>query len=177
MTSGVTIRTNLPDVSRQLRELGETAGKRLVRASTSAAAQTIVKHVRVAIASTTVRRSGVLARSVFVARLRRQDLGSEAYRVGIRAGRTARHSKTRSGVAVTADAYSRYWVDQGHLARGPGQRIRGGHRMRALTRARLRKAGAPFVEGRAFMKRGFSAGQGPAVDAFYQRFERDFPKT
>ena len=33
------------------------------------------------------------------------------------------------------------------------------------------------VEGRRFMQRGFQAGQGQAVDAFYRRLERDFPKT
>ncbi len=50
MTDGVTIRTNLPDVSRKLRELGTTLSKRLVRASTAAAAQTLAKQVRSAAA-------------------------------------------------------------------------------------------------------------------------------
>ena len=177
MTDGITIRTNLPDVSRKLRELGTTLSKRLVRASTAAAAQTLAKQVRIAITATTVRRSGVLARSVFIARRRRQAQGTETYRIGIRAGRTARRSKSRSGAITTLDAYYWYWVDQGHLKRGPGRRISGGKRMRALTRARLRQGGAGFVEGRHFMKRGFQAGQGPAVDAFYRRFERDFPKV
>ncbi len=174
---GVTIRTNLPDVSKQLRELGVKVSKRLVRASTAAAGQVIAKQVRIAIAATTVRRSGVLARSVFVARSRRQTPGSETYRISVRAGRTARRSKSRSGVVTTLDAYYWYWVDQGHLARGPGQKIRGGQRTRALQRARLRAAGARFVPGREFMKRGFQAGKGPAVEAFYRRFARDFPKT
>lgn len=175
MTDGITIRTNLPDVSRKLRELGATLSKRLVRASTAAAAQTIAKRVRIAITATTVRRSGVLARSVFVARRRRQAQGSETYRIGIRAGRTARRSKSRSGAITTLDAYYWYWVDQGHIPR-QSKAITGGRRARALQRRRIREAGH-WVEGRHFMKRGFQAGQGPAVDAFYRRFERDFPKV
>lgn len=167
----ITIQTNLPDLKRQMEQIGQTVQRKLVRSATSAAAREIANAARSAIRMRTTRRSGTLQRAVFIARLRRSPNGSEIYRIGIRSGVRARTRKTKAGTS-RIDAYYWYWVDQGHTKR-QSKAISGGRRSRALQRQRLRAAGE-WVEGRFFMRDAFLRGRSQAVTAFYQRFDRDF---
>ncbi len=167
----ITIQTNLPDLKRQMAQIGQTVQRKLVRSATGAAAREIANAARSAIRMRTTRRSGTLQRAVFIARLRRSPKGSEMYRVAIRRGASARTRKTKAG-SSRIDAFYWYWVDQGHITR-PAKALAGGRRTRTLQRQRIRAAGG-WVEGRFFMRDAFLRGRGQAVTAFYRRFDRDF---
>lgn len=167
----VTLRTNLPDLKRQMAQLGQKIQRKVIRSATSAAAREIANQARSAIRLRTVRRSGSLQRAVFVARLRRTPRGSEIYRIGIRSGASARTRKTKAGVSKI-DAFYWYWVDQGHIKR-QAKALSGGRRGVALQRQRIRSAGG-WVPGRFFMREAYQRGRSQAVNAFYKRFDQDF---
>jgi hypothetical protein len=96
-----------------------------------------------------------------------QSTVSPAGVVAARSGR--KYQKVRRGKQyANLDAFYWPWVEGGHVARGPGQRIRGGMRRRALERKRLRAAGK-WVEGRWFLRRAFQTQQTAALQAFEKR--------
>ncbi len=171
------MRTNLPDFRRQLREVGERVQRRYVRRSMTAAgavlrglarekAPVLTRNKRGRLPKGRI--PGLLRRAIYVTRNRRKSSrGVEVYSVGVK-------SKVRVGKGVTGDPFYWRWQEAGWLPRGPGQRIRGGTRTRALTRSRLEKAGVKRVPGRWFLRDAARQGQSAAVDAFFRRMDESF---
>jgi hypothetical protein len=163
----VTVTTNLPDFKRQMRELGQDFERKVFRAGTSAAA-TVFRKLAVNEAPVLKRPkkgavAGLLRRAVYVKRARAPS-GTEHYFVGVRQGKSARARKGGS-----LDAYYWRWVHEGHLARGPGSKIKGGRRRSSLERRRLNASGAKRVPGNPFLARAFARGKDAALNAFTER--------
>ena len=164
--SGVEVRTNLPEFKSRLREIGQHFEKRAVRGAIRSAAQSFVAPARrlAPVQKPPVRKGrvpGTLRRAIYLARPKDQKRGAERYFVGVRSG-----SKE---AAKGRDAYYWRWVEMGHIARGPGQRLRGGVRSRALQRGRLKASGGRWVEPRPFLAPAFAAGRERALQVFYTR--------
>ena len=172
MAENVRIVTNLPDFKAQLRTLGLDFERRVFRAGTNAAAQVFkklaIQHAPVLKEPRKDRVPGLLRRAIYVKRSRARTAGREHYFVGVRQGKSAR--RRRGG---NLDAfYWRFLEDpRGHLARGPGQRLRGGRRRVALERERLR-ARAKRVKPYPFLAPAFQQGQDAALRAFNDRVQK-----
>jgi hypothetical protein len=163
----VTVTTNLPDFKRQMRELGQDFERKVFRAGTAAAAG-VFKKQGISEAPVLKRPKkgavyGLLRRAIYVKRARAPS-GTERYFVGVRQGKRARGRKGGS-----LDAYYWRWVHEGHLARGPGSKIKGGRRRSALERRRLGASGAKRVPGNPFLARAFAQGKDAALKAFTDR--------
>lgn len=110
---------------------------------------------------------GNLRRSVYAFRMR-STAGNVAYRISVRKGRRAK--TTKNGGLL--DAYYWPWVHEGHLVRGPGQKIRGGVRRARLERNRLKSGGAKMVPPNRFLTRAWQQKQAEAITATYARMEK-----
>lgn len=171
--STFTIRTNLPDFHRQILELRADLQGKSLRGAASAAANVLAKSVRDQIGAKGLVRTGVMQRSVYVSRTRRPTgPGVARYFVSIRQGKKAKTVKRGKMKGAVLDAYYWRWVEAGHLVRGPGQAIKGGDRYKNLQRQRLRTSGASKVDGKWFVRDGFNAAKGRAVDVFYERMAK-----
>lgn len=162
----ITLRTNLPQFSEQLREIGRQMERKVVRGATRAAARQFVATVRsgAPIMKSPGRRGrtpGVLRRAVYVTRGKQSGKGVEHFFVGVRQGAKA----SASG----RDAFYWRWIEAGHIARGPGGALKGGERTRALTRRRMLAGGVRFVEARPFLMPAFRAKGQQALAEFYRR--------
>lgn len=159
--------SNLPDFKRQMAHVSlELQGKAVRRATAAAAGALRAEGVRGAAAPKATPaarpRTGTLVRAVYMTRNRRTSTkGAERYLVGVRQGRKA----ARTG----RDAFYARWLEGGWIPRGPGQRIRGGARRKALERSRLagRRVAYPFFQDR------MKAGSSRAVEAFIRRLDRE----
>lgn len=162
--------SNLPDFKRQMAGLRIDLQAKAVRRATAAAAGVLRAAAARAAAlpmspTSTRRRTGTLARAIYMARNRRTSTrGAERYIVGVRSGRRAAKSNR--------DAFYARFLEGGWIPRGPGNRIKGGRRRKALERSRLagRKVQYPF------MAPAFAANTGRAVTAFVQRMEREIKR-
>lgn len=172
MANGIDAKlVGLPVFSARLRALGRDQ-KKIVRAG-ALAAGTVFKKAAQANAPVlkkpdTRKRNprvpGTLRKSIYAGRSRsRSKPGVEVVVVAARAGGKA----AKSGKAAF------YWrfVEEGHLARGPGKKIRGGTRRAQLERSRAKASGAKFVPGVEYLKRAFNSKQDAAIRAFNTRIE------
>lgn len=171
MAAEITVKTNLPEFKAQLRALGQDFERKVFRSGVSAAAS-VFKKLAINEAPVLKRPkkgavSGLLRRAIYVKRSRDRSPGREHYFVGVRQGKAARRRKGGS-----LDAYYWRFVHEGHLARGPGNTIRGGRRRRALERSRLNASGAKRVPANRFLARAFSSGKESALRAFTERVQR-----
>jgi hypothetical protein len=91
--------------------------------------------------------------------------------VGVRNGKRYQKGKENR------DAYYWRWVEAGHVARGPGSRLKGGDRSRALQRKRIKESGGRVVQGVWFMRRAFLANQHQALKAFNARIAARIAKA
>lgn len=179
MADGVDIKwIGLPEFGGRLRALGGDMDRKVVRAGAMAGGGVFRKAAK-ANAPVLKKRDtrkvgarvpGQLAKAIFAARSRtRSKPGVEVITVAARTG----------GKGAKAGKGAFYWrfVEGGHLARGPGQKIKGGTRRKALERSRLKAGGATFVPPVYFIKRAFDSNQGNAVKAFNSRIEARLKKA
>lgn len=172
----MTTYTNLPEFKAQMDALKDDLSNKTLRAATNAAAQVYGKAVRLSIAAKTTERTGVLSRSVFVARTRRGvGRGVARYYVSIRGGKIARTVKRGRMAGLRLDAFYWKWVEAGHTKRQASGPIRGGRRSKALQRSRLRASGG-YVPGRWFVRDAFPGATARALDVFYRRMGEGIAK-
>jgi HK97 gp10 family phage protein len=166
MSDGVKIKIDIPDFTRQLRELSAKVEKRAVRNATRAAARVFRDAARAA--APVLRepdgrrvagalRAGIIAAPSKVNRGR----GVVAFYVGVKA------SKVRRGTA--RDPFYWRFLEGGWIPRGPGQRLGGGTNRKTLERRRSarRRIAVPFLAP------AFRRAQGAAVAAFNARIETE----
>lgn len=175
----IQIRTNLPEFKSKLNQISLDLQKRVVRQGAYAAGGVIRDLARqkapVRTGPKYVPRTkqpippGLLKRSISIFS-RRSSRGTLAVMVVPKSGRRAVRGK---GSSYLRDAYYWAWVEGGHIARGPGQKIKGGERVRRLTRARLRSSGA-VVPPHPYLAPAFQQGKTRAVDAFFKQLEKAF---
>lgn len=171
MADGVTVRTNLQNFKQQLSAFSRDFERKAIRAGVSAAAQVFKKLV---VAKAPVLKkprkgsiAGLLRRAIYVKRSRDSTGGREHYFVGVRQGKKAQRRKGGS-----LDAFYWRFLEQGHLARGRGQALRGGNRLKAINRARARASGAKFVPAYPFLAPAFREGHDRALKAFTDRIQK-----
>lgn len=179
MADDINIRiTGLPEFSRRLRALSLDMQRKVTRAGAMAAGNIFRKA---AVANAPMRQEpygntkaprvpGTLKKAIYAARSRvRSKPGKELIVVGVRSGKQA---SARGKGAF-------YWrfVENGHLVRGPGQKIKGGTNRATLERNRLKAGGAKFVPPVFFMKRAFADNQDAAITAFNERIEKRIQKA
>lgn len=168
--------TGLPEFSARLRGLGADMERKVVRAGALAAGVIFRNAARNNAPSLKLgskrkdRTPGALKKSIYATRSKSKSRpGLESIVVAARSG-----SKTnKKGVAT---AFYWRWVEDGHVARGPGGKLKGGNRSREVQRARLKQAGK-FVPGVGFFKRAFADRQDQAVTAFNKRVEARIAKA
>lgn len=167
MADGVTVKTNLPDFKKQMQDFGYDMERKIFRAGVSAAA-VVFRKIATPLAPV---RTGTLRRAIYIKRARDSRNGLEHYVVGVRQGQKAQQRKGGS-----LDAFYWRFVEQGHLVRRRGQKIRGGRRSAALQRSRLAASGARRVEARPFLEPAFQRGKDQALRAFTDRVEARIAK-
>lgn len=168
MTEGVRVKTNIADFRAQLRAIGGDFEKKAMRSATAAAASVFRAAARQAAPQQeppSTRKGhvvGTLKRAIYTYK-RKGSQGSVTYRVSIRMGKKEQAKKR--------DAFYWSWVEQGHVARGPGQRIKGGANSKALQRKRL-KSGGGFVQAQPFLAPAFRSAGSRALQVFSERLGR-----
>ncbi len=169
MPEGLRVITNLPDFRRQLAEVGAKVERRVVTNAVRAAARIFRDRARSfapVLRDPDPRRvPGALQRAIVVARSREGQRGTVAYFVGVRA------SKAQRGRGI--DPFYWRFLEAGWAPRGPGQRLKGGKRRKALERTR--NAGARIE--RPFLAPAFQAAQGAALAAFESRVDAELAKV
>lgn len=174
---GVVITTNLPELSLELRALGQRVEKRFIRRSLTAAGAVlralarskapVMQSVGKGRRRPKNRISGALRRAIYASRNRRKSKpGVEVFTIGVR-------SKVKIR-GVAADPFYWRWQEAGWAPRGPGQKLRGGVRSRKLQRDRNRTAGRTQIPGRWFLRDAAREGNARALDAFYKRMDESF---
>lgn len=159
----------IPEFSARLRALSADMQRKVVRAGALAAATDFRNAAKANAPQSRVSRGrghtpGQLKRAIVAGRAKnRSKPGIEAYTVVVRAGKARRKNQS--------SAFYWRWVEAGHLVRGPGKKLQGGDKSRALQRQRLQASGAKYVPPNAFLLRAFRARQGQAVAAFNKRIE------
>lgn len=161
------VRDNLPDFKAGLDARGQKLAKRTVRKGVAAAARAMAKAIRPTVPVGQSRKghlAGTIRRAVYGGKTKLTKGGAIGF-VSIYKGK--KYAKRNR------DAFYWPWVEAGHVARGPGKRLRGGDRNKKLQRDRIRSSGKGFVPGLFFFRAGFRASQGAALDAFSDALNRD----
>lgn len=170
MADGVSIKMNIPEFSRRLRELGADFERRAVRSATNAAGQ-VFRKAAIALAPelktpSKKRVRGVLKRSIYVARSRSQSRrGMETYSVSFR-------KRKQSG----GDPFYGRFLEAGWIPRGRGRALKGGRRSKALQRSRALAGGARKITEYAFLAPAFKSDGPAAVAAFNRKIEERIQK-
>jgi HK97 gp10 family phage protein len=169
MSDKVVITSNLPEFKAALGVLGTKVEKRVVTNAIRAAARVFRDRARALapqLSEPDPRRvRGALRRAIVVARSRDRKKGSVQYYVGVRASKTSRGG--------ARDPFYWRFLEGGWIPRGPGNRIKGGERRKALERSRTagRRIAVPFLAP------AFRAAQGEALAAFNARLEAELLKV
>jgi hypothetical protein len=173
--SGLVFRSNLPEFTRQLRQIKQEFRSKVVRSANVASGGVLRAAVKAQIGQGDSPRSrtGTLRASVYLKRSRRSTSGAERHYVGVR-GRAVQRKRKGQSVSVGGAFYWRF-LEGGWYPRGPGRGLRGGNRSRAAQRERSAAAGARFVK-RPFIQPAFERARGTAVDAFFNRMAREVTK-
>lgn len=171
------VRTNLPDFKLQLARFSADFQRKTVKSALSAAA-TVYKKLAVAKAPVlnalkysrkkNPRIPGLLRKAIYATRSRsKSGAGVEAFvvsfRKGVKAAKTGR------------DAFYGRFLELGWIPRGPGQKLKGGDRSRALQRSRNTAGGAKKYRY-AFLEPAFKQGGAAAIRAFTIRIEKRIAK-
>ena len=150
------VKVNLPDFSRQLREVSARVERLGVAAGLRAAGRVFRDEARslapVLREPDRRRIAGALRRSIVLWKTR-SPRGIVSYRVGVAAKRVVR--------GRTIDPFYWRFLEDGWIPRGPGRKLRGGKRSTRLQRERLIAGGAqrsqyPFLAP-AFARKGTAA--------------------
>ena len=174
----IVVINDLPDFKRQLAEVKKKTRTSLVRASLRAAASFLAKQARIEapmLAKATKHRiPGTLKSAIYAAR-GKAGADRERYFVSVRSkARSRGGSKTKKG-KVYGDAFYWPWLEGGWIPRGPGKKLRGGDRSRALQRRRLISGGAKRMQI-PFFAPTFTRYSGRALEIFNERMDRGFEK-
>lgn len=166
----------LPEFKERLRFLGYDMERRVIRSAGMAAANVFKRAAQanapVGKVHSKTRTPGRMKKNVFAGRSKnRSKPGTEIIVVGVRNGKRFQKGKENR------DAYYWRWVEAGHVARGPGTRLKGGDRSRALQRKRIKESGGRVVQGVWFMRRAYDANQAKALKAFNARIEARIAKA
>lgn len=163
----VKVTVNIPDFRRQLAEVERRMRTRTVRGALRAAANVFAKSARQkapALKKFTRRRiPGALRRAIYAGR-GRSGRDRVRFFVYVRSGK---------GYAKKGRGDPFYWrfLESGWLPRGPGQKLKGGQRLRSLRRKRAIQAGAQ--ERRfPFFKPAFDESGGRALAVFNERMTK-----
>lgn len=161
MADGIIIRTNLPAFKAQLAALGARLERRIVARGLNAAGRVLRESARrfapVLKGQRKGRVAGALRRAIYVGRSKQSKPGRPIVVVGVRASK----AQQKRGV----DPFYWRFLEGGWLPRGPGRKLRGGVRSRALQRERAIKAGSRRV-AYPFLAPAFRLSSGAALDAF-----------
>lgn len=164
MPEAVTVKVDIRDFRRQLREVGARMEKRAVSQGLRDAAKVFRDAARQAapvLREPDKRRiPGALRAGIIIVR------GKGGGRGVLRFAVTVRRTTTRSG--TTRDPFYWRFLEGGWIPRGPGQRFAGGVRSRALARSR---ASAGRIE-RPFLAPAFASSRVAALAAFERGVER-----
>lgn len=164
MPEGVSVRVDLRDFRRQLREVGDRVERRAVSQGLRDASRVFRDQARAGaprLKSRDARRiPGTLARAIAIVRQRRVPRGVVGYRVTVRSA-----SKARLGTA--RDPFYWRWLEGGWIPRGPGRRLRGG-----ADSKRSQRQGAGGRVAYPFLAPAFRSGGGAALAAFERGVER-----
>lgn len=162
MADSVTVKVNIPDFKRQLLALGQRMEKNIVRRGVRAAGAVFVAEARrrapVLREPRKGRVAGALQRAIRSVS-RRGERGVVKQSVGVLATR----AQAKSGV----DPFYWRFLEGGWLPRGPGRRLKGGKRRRALERERAIAGGGRIVSY-PFLKPAFESTGSRALAAFNQ---------
>lgn len=165
----IDIKTNLPNLEAHIKRLGAEFGKKVARPALSAATSVLARYVR-SLAPVLKpenqrkgRVAGLLKRSIYSKRSKESTSGREHYFIGVRQGKKA-EKKNRNAF---------YWrfLEGGWMPRGPGKKLTGGNRSRALQRRRAIAGGAQKVSY-PFIQPAFIAGKEKALARFYAVSDR-----
>lgn len=178
MSARLSVTSNIADFNVALRRMSLEMRAKSVRAATSAAAGAIVSALRAdararhSPKADQSRRTGTLEKAVYRFRNSRSSTaGAERLVVGIRTGK--RFARKRDGQLVRKpDAFYGRFLEFGWTPRGPGNRLRGGRRAKALARER-QSAGRVIYP---FLAPSFTRSQARAVEIFQQRLSREVAK-
>lgn len=171
--SDIIVRTNLPDFEAQLALFSSDFQKKTVKSALSAAA-TVYKKLAISRApilnslqysrKKNPRIAGLLRKAIYATRSRsKSGVGVEAYFVSFRRG--------AKGAKTGRDAFYGRFLELGWTPRGPGQKLKGGNRSRALQRSRNTATGAKKYRY-AFLEPAFNQGGAAAINAFTIRIAK-----
>ena len=111
---------------------------------------------------------GTLAKAIYVYGRRSRKKGEVTYSVSFRKGKAAQRMQVKrkgKSVTVNRDAFYGRFLEDGWIPRGPGRKLTGGKRLRALKRERLVQGGSKEYRY-PFLQPAFSNAQGAALAAF-----------
>lgn len=161
----IDFKVDLADFNRQLSELKAEFQRNAVKLGVAAAGRAFrdIARTRAPIldrsrGGKSARVSGALRKNIYSGIPRGQTPGQVRAIVSVRAGRKSQRGKAENPF---------YWgfLEGGWIPRGPGNRLRGGRRTKALARERnaISKIAYPF------MRPAFESGKSQAVAAFEKR--------
>lgn len=179
-------KADIPDFTRQMREVSRKVGTQIVRKGLRAGANVFKKEAqsRAPVLRDLLsksRRPGLLKSNIYAGSGRTQDRSTVRYFVAVRSRKRvlklAEGRARRKGVAFNSAAVSDpfYWrfLEGGWVPRGPGRRLTGGKRLRALKLKRNIAAGAKRYRY-PFLEPAFRAGGSAALSAFNRTVEGEF---
>lgn len=171
--------SGLAEVKKAMRELAPKLQRRYMRPAIADGARVIRNEARIlAPVSDGMKpagrpRAGTLRRNIILKYIPEASRGSRVtYYVTVKRGKRFQAMKRRRGgkeVILNEDAYYWFWVEFGHLARGPGQKVAGGRRRAGRERERLKAGGARFIPPRPYMRPAFENKKGEAIAAIRDR--------
>lgn len=165
----VEVTSNLPELKSHLDRIGKEFAGRVMRNATAAAARvfrTRAANLAPVLQKPAPRRTaGTLRRAMVIKRSKDRTSGREHYFVGFRRGRDA----AKKG----RDAFYGYFLEAGWKPRGPGKKLRGGNRSRALQRRS--SAGQEIMQYR-FLRPAFESGKSEALAKFFAAADKNIAR-
>jgi hypothetical protein len=163
----IKVTMRLPDFKRQLDEFSKIFQDRIVRYAVAGAGG-VFKRAAIALAPvlhspSKRRQAGVLKRSIYLAFNRARS------RKGIVVAYVLSFKKRRQS---GGDPFYGRFLEAGWLPRGPGKRIAGGTKRKALERTRLKAGGHRFIDKFRFLQPAFRQNQTEALNVFSKRMEQ-----
>lgn len=162
----IEVRNNLPEFKRALETIKYDFQEKSVKAASRAAAGVIRDSARgiapMLQSARKGRTAGVLKANIYSGVRRSQTPGMVRAVVSVKSGRKAK-----------GDAFYWRFLEGGWIPRGPGNRLKGGRRTKALMRLR---GAAQKITKYKFLQPAFNATQSAALAAFYERLRTAIAK-
>ena len=148
--------TGLKELNDRLAHLAKDVADKHVRGAVAAGAGVIKTATQNNIdkLGTGGRSTGTLRKAVYTKWLRNSAIkGRVTFLISLKRGKKKANAKGKR--RNTVDAYYWWWIENGHIAVGPGGALRGGEKRRKPQRAALKAAGK-FVPARPFLRPALS---------------------